>query len=393
MSRAPDPVFRAWVDAARAYPIGDLAEVRGLRLRGRVERVGPCPDCGDGGKGMASDRFSINTHKGLFGCRRCGAGGDVVDLVQFLDHCDFLRACEVLTGHPAPRGEGHGLSDQELAQLERERAERLAAQAAKSAEFRERDRRRLFGMWRHAQAPHGTPVEAYLALRGLATPSGRTVRFDPAAKLFATGKPGAPPIHTGPAMYAAIVGPEGRFAGLHMTWIDLSARDGKVRVADAQTGEVEPAKKVRGSALGGRIELTCVERPTRLVIGEGIETTLSMHDDLREAGRDLSGTVFWTGIALNNIGGPHAETVPHPELKDRRNRPQRVPGPVPAGQGIPIPETVREIVLLRDGDSDAFHVEQTLQRAAARWAGPDRIVRVASPPAGMDFNDLRRASR
>lgn len=395
MSRAPDPVFRAWVDAARAFPIGDFAQMRGLRLRGRVERVGACPDCGDGGKGANSDRFALNTHKGVFGCRRCGAGGDVVDLVQFIDRCDFLRACEILTGQSAPRGEGHGLDTEALANLERERAERRAAQAERAAQFRERERCRLFGLYRSGQRPWGTPVEDYLRLRGLTLPHDTPIRFGQRAPLYAPGNPGAGPAHAGPAMLSPILGPEGRFSGLHITWIDLAHPDGKAVVADPGTGEILPAKKVRGSKTGGHIGLTRIDprTTTQLIIGEGIETTLSIREEMLDAGRPLAGTVFWSAVDLGNLGGPHAATVPHPTLHDRRGRRLMVPGPVPTGEGIPIPEGVRDIVILRDGDSEQFQVEQALIRATARWATPDRTVRVAAPPPGMDFNDLWRQGR
>src|SRR5262249_25408457 len=66
-------------------------------------RIGPCPNCG------GTDRFSINTVKGLFNCRGCNTVGDVIDLVIFLDHCGFEEACETLTHEPKPNGhDGNG---------------------------------------------------------------------------------------------------------------------------------------------------------------------------------------------------------------------------------------------------------------------------------------------
>lgn len=384
MARAPDPVFRAWSDAARAVPLGDYAASRGLRLRGRVERNGPCPNCG------GSDRFNLNTFKGLWFCRGCDPrGGDVIDFVRFLDACDFVRACEILTGQPAPNGGGSGPSVEELAALEIERAKRRAATEAASARYREDERQRCIADWREALPAAGSPVEAYLAIRRCALPAGARLRYEPRAKLWGS-KSGAPPVHTGPAMLAAILGPEGRFAGVHRTWIDLAAEDGKARVPDGETGEFVPAKKVRGSQAGGRIELVRHPEPRLLVIGEGIETTLSMRDDLIEAGHDLAAAAFWAAINLGNLGGPHAGTEPHPTLRDRASRPTRVPGSTPAGQGIPIPESVAEIVILGDGDSDPFLTSHALARASLRWAAPGRVIRGAMAPAGTDFNNLRR---
>jgi hypothetical protein len=81
------------IERARAVPIESVIE--GLKLRGRVERCGPCPVCG------GDDRFNVNVRKQAFFCRMCGAKGNVIALVQFLDGVDFRKAVEVLTGERA----------------------------------------------------------------------------------------------------------------------------------------------------------------------------------------------------------------------------------------------------------------------------------------------------
>src|SRR5262252_7452061 len=89
----------AWIERARSVPIVQEIERRGIMLkRSGSERIGPCPNCG------GTDRFSINTIKGVFNCRGCNTGGDVIDLVIFLDHCGFEEACETLTHEPKPNG-------------------------------------------------------------------------------------------------------------------------------------------------------------------------------------------------------------------------------------------------------------------------------------------------
>src|SRR6476619_3575158 len=85
----------AQVECARSTPIGDVIDARGIRLRGRIERIGPCPVCG------GSDRFAVNTRKNLFNCRGCNTGGDVIALVQHLDGVTFAEACAILAGEPA----------------------------------------------------------------------------------------------------------------------------------------------------------------------------------------------------------------------------------------------------------------------------------------------------
>jgi Protein of unknown function (DUF3631)/CHC2 zinc finger len=92
--------FDSWTARARAVPIEHEIDRRGIKLRGAVERVGPCPKCG------GEDRFAINTKKGVWNCRGCGVGGDVIELVQHLDGVDFKTACATLTGEPQPKANG-----------------------------------------------------------------------------------------------------------------------------------------------------------------------------------------------------------------------------------------------------------------------------------------------
>jgi putative DNA primase/helicase len=94
------PAWDAWVEKARSVRLEDAIGQRNIKLNGGIERCGPCPVCG------GDDRFSISTSKQLFNCRVCNAGGDVIDLVQFIDGADFTGACETLTGEPPPKANG-----------------------------------------------------------------------------------------------------------------------------------------------------------------------------------------------------------------------------------------------------------------------------------------------
>jgi hypothetical protein len=92
--------FNEWADRARAVRIDAETERRGIKLRGGIERVGPCPKCG------GEDRFAINTKKGVWHCRGCAKGGDVIELVEHIDGIDFVAACTALTGEPPPKANG-----------------------------------------------------------------------------------------------------------------------------------------------------------------------------------------------------------------------------------------------------------------------------------------------
>jgi phage/plasmid primase-like uncharacterized protein len=101
-------VNKALRDRAREVRIEDEIARRAIILRGHgTERHGPCPVCG------GTDRFSINIEKQVWHCRKCDAGGDVIDLVKHLDHVDFQTACRTLAGDPGafrPKANGNGKS-------------------------------------------------------------------------------------------------------------------------------------------------------------------------------------------------------------------------------------------------------------------------------------------
>jgi len=85
------------IERARAIYIEDEIARRGIRLRGGIERSGPCPVCG------GTDRFAINIRKQVFLCRGCGVAGDVIKLVQHIDGCTFIDAVETLSGEHVRR--------------------------------------------------------------------------------------------------------------------------------------------------------------------------------------------------------------------------------------------------------------------------------------------------
>ena len=88
------------IDEAKRVDLATIVRERGIRLAGRSsEMCGPCPACG------GNDRFSVNLKKQVFNCRGCGAkGAGSIDLVMFLDGCDFSLAVETLTGvQPNPK--------------------------------------------------------------------------------------------------------------------------------------------------------------------------------------------------------------------------------------------------------------------------------------------------
>lgn len=385
-----------WIARARGAPIEDVAaRLYGLdwRTRGH-EMAWPCPACG------GRDRFSINRRKQVFHCRASGQGGDVIAMVRYCDACDFNAACERITGEARPDGAGGHVDEAEQRRRAEERAAAHEKREREAADYREAERRRMWKVWQAARpidAAH--PVGAYLSRRGIGVGvlAGAALRAhdDLAAFALDGGRPRE--VHRGPAMVAAITGPDGRFRGAHLTWIDPISL-GKAEIVDADTGEIIAPKKVRGSAGGNHIALSRNPSARRLVIGEGIETVLSVKlACLAEMPAIWTAeTLFWAGISLGNIGGRALDTTPHPTAtrtdKAGRVRRQRVPDDRPdldpRYAALMLPEAIDEVILLGDGDSDRFTTEMTLRRAAARWARPGRVIRVAWAPDGRDWNDV-----
>lgn len=396
---ATDLAFEEWVARARDVTCIEVAEKRNLVLsRGHVERAGPCPGCG------GEDRFRINLRKDFFACRGCDASGRSILLMQLIDGCDFLAACEALTGEPPPRGEGRRASPQELA--EREEARRAAREAAdaKSETYREAERARLYRKWTRATR-HAPPMLDYYAGRGIHLPDAFKARFAPDEPYFEgevkdeRGRKRPRLIYRGPAILLPITDAEGAFRGLHMTWLDRTRTDGKAEIFDPDTGEQLPAKKVRGSKKGNRILLVPASGPAvRQVAGEGPETVMSIYTADRLAGRLREDTEYVSSADLGNLCGPakDGERVTHPTrlVTDKIGRQKRltVPGPTPDFDrpAMFVPAGITHLTLLADADSDPFFTRCAMERAVARHAAPGRHINVAWPPEGYDFNDVLR---
>jgi hypothetical protein len=214
---------------ARAIDINAVAKARGLNLRGRNNLAGPCPHCG------GDDRFWLDLARQKFGCRGCGAHGcGAIDFLAFLDGVEFVEAVETLNG--------------------------TSGQSRTIPDAKKDHSKFALDIFREAQPPEGTPVEAYLNRRGLSPPSSEVVRYHPRC-LFGDKRV--------PAMVALVRNIiSNQPQAIHRTALD---RDGR---------KIEVAGKDRmalGRAAGGAIKFTPdVDVSIAIGIGEGIESTLSL---------------------------------------------------------------------------------------------------------------------
>jgi hypothetical protein len=208
---------------------------------------------------------------------------------------------------------------------------RREAEARAEAVKRAEQARRL---WREALPIEGTPAARYLReARGI--PLERlpaVLRFHPECWHGPTGR------HW-PAMVAAVQG-----AGLpavHRTYL---------RPNGSGKAPIEPAKAMLGATAGGAVRLT--EGPSRLVVGEGIESTLSLLCGLLDGP-----ATAWAALSTSGLRGLH------------------------------LPPQPGRLTIACDGDTpgrDAAHA--LAQRAdALGWR-----VGILDPGTGGDWNDILR---
>jgi hypothetical protein len=187
-------------------------------------------------------------------------------------------------------------------------------------------------IWQSAKPAQGTPVETYLASRGIDLPPPDALRFHAGLKHSSGG--------IWPAMVALVTsGADGRPLAIHRTFL---ARDGGGKAP------VEAQKMMLGPCSGGAVQLA--DAGDVLMVGEGIETCL--------AAMQATGNAAWAALSTSGL------------------------------RSLDLPRDVRDVIVLADGDEPG---EAAAQDCARRWKRDGRRVRIARPPQGMDFNDLLKA--
>ena len=238
-----------------------------------------------------------------------GQHGDLLDLVRLASGAGSLRAAlaearAFLSLPPVPVAGGSDFYDRT------EAARRL---------------------WQRCRAIDGTHAEAYLRARAIHRCRFPALRFHPA--LLHRDEGG---VRRLPALVAAVTAADGTIAGVHRTWLD-PARSAKAPVA-------RPRKAL------GRVHGLAVRfgdpAPDTLLVGEGIETVLSLVTAMPD-------TVAAAALSAGSLG---------------------VFAPPPG---------VKRLVIARDNDIEG---ERAAERLARRCARVD-VAALIVVPEGNDFND------
>ncbi len=189
-----------------------------------------------------------------------------------------------------------------------------------------------------AQPIRGTPVETYLAGRGIApVDDAGALRYHP--RCYYRPDDGGP-AERRPAMIARVTDLQGRITGAHRTWL---APDGSGKAA------VTTPRRAMGNLLGHAVRFGVAEYV--LAVGEGIETMLSM----RAA---LPGMPMAAALSAGHLGA------------------------------LEIPRSLRRLYIARDADPAGDKAAAAL---TVRAVAEGIAVRVLSPRGG-DFNDDLQAT-
>jgi putative DNA primase/helicase len=232
-------VDRDQIERAREADILAVAQRYSANLKraGGCEFVGPCPVCG------GHDRFSVNTEKRVWNCRKCGEGGDVIKFLQHVIGATFGEAIAILTGEKwtaniPPRRSGRDDDDRSCNDN--------GVLAAR--------------IWRSAQSIKGTLAERYLVN---VPPNGRGIGIEQIADIndVLRFEPRCP------------------FAGRELPCLVALVRN---VVSDEPMGIIrtnlrsdwkKPERRALGPKKNGAIKLwEDAAVTTGLVIGEGMET-------------------------------------------------------------------------------------------------------------------------
>jgi putative DNA primase/helicase len=171
-------------------------------------------------------------------------------------------------------------------------------------------------IWQSSQPAQGTPVETYLASRGIDLPPPDALRFHGGLKHPSGG--------IWPAMVALVTsGADGKPLGVHRTFL---GRDGNGKAP------VDPQKMMLGPCRGGAVRLA--DPIELLMVGEGVETCL--------AAMQAMGHAAWAALSTSGL------------------------------RALDLPREVRNVIVLADSDDPG---EAAAQDCAWRWKQEGRRVR------------------
>jgi phage/plasmid primase-like uncharacterized protein len=311
--------------------IGELSE-RGFQFKkAGLERIGPCPRCG------GRDRFGVNISKNLWNCRSCSQGGGAIELVMWLDDCDFPTAVRALLGHGPANGNDHNGAYYTVRQHHTDHEQQTVDNAERIAY--------ALRWWSDAKSVHGTIADLYLkcerGILGFPPNVDDVLRFHPHC-IFGKDDNDRPVYHQ--CLLALLRNAlTDKPTGIHR--IALTSEGRKID------------RKALGIKKGAAIKLW-PEIIHGLVVGEGLETVLGAALTVEHNGALLQPA--WALIDASNL------------------------------EDFPIIDTIGNLTILSDHDQ-SNRGQQASMACATRWSEGGVDVEVLTPnTCGEDFNDIAK---
>jgi hypothetical protein len=253
-------------------------------------------------------------------------------LVTCWHGCDAVSVLHELRRLGLLENEAPLLSEKTFKWMERRERERRAQEEIE----RKAKQSLALAIWKETQPIEGTPAERYLRARYINIQPPKSLRYHPGLEHGPTGL-------VLPCVVAAVQGVDRHICGIHRTFLK-SDGSGKATVL--------APKMSLGPISGGAVRMDFARDNTWLLVGEGIESTLSAMQISRLPG--------WAALSTSGM------------------------------KALKLPPTVTMVMIAADRDQNRAG-EIAANAAHERWTSEGRRVRIVFPPALLnDFNDVLR---
>jgi hypothetical protein len=282
----------------------------------RGRRHGPCDLCGGKDRCRCHNDFA---ESGGIICNQCVGGADGFAVLCWANSWTFRESLEAIADYL-------GLTDDSLPIIRKHTA-RQQPKKDWTDEYR-----RLESVWNESEV-NSVHLKTYFKCRGLSVEPPPTLRFHHALFHYLSKE------HF-PAMIARII-KGNSFVGLHRTFLD-SHGHGKAPVSNPKL-----SKKCVESMSGGAIQIFDPKPDKPLVLCEGIETGLAVHE--------FTNWPVWSCVSSSML------------------------------KKVELPERVKSVVIC--GDKDCFGAgEYSSEILAQRLISEGREVKISLPPIGIPEN-------
>lgn len=255
--------------------------------------------------------------RGCFYCHETGQSGDVLDLIAYALRTDIR--CSIAWARSWLGGELHAITQRAATPI---RPKETSTQ-----------REKVLPLWRPSKPLPGTLAEEYLRKRrGLSLLQWLDdLRFLENCYNFTAQV-------SYPALLAAIRNLAGEIIAVHCTFLNPIT-------CDKISGDGIKSRLIFGGCKGGAVKFPG-SHPERLVLAEGVEDALTLHQALPHP--------VWATLGTSGL------------------------------RSVMLPDTAQDILIAADRDVAGL---AAAQQAAERFTREGRTVRIITPRYGKDFND------